>query len=71
MMDRGYIDFSRLYLFVQALAFFVTRAKSNLDYQRLTYRPVDKTTGLRSDQTIRLQGAIPGRSDSSNFARIG
>jgi hypothetical protein len=42
MMDRGYIDFARLYLFVQALAFFVTRAKSNLDYQRMAYRPCVK-----------------------------
>lgn len=56
MIDRGYIDFLRLYTFVQQLAFFVTRAKSNLDYIRLDYRSVDKATGLRSDQTIRLRG---------------
>ena len=60
MMDHGSIVFARLCLFVHAMAIFVTRAKSNLDYQRLDYRPVDKTTGLRSDQTIRLQGIKTG-----------
>jgi transposase len=70
MMDRGYIDFARLYLFVQALAFFVTRAKSNLDYQRMAYRPVDITTGLRSDQTIRLQGIKTRRQYPLPLRRI-
>ena len=56
VMDRGYIDFERLYRFTQGLAFFVTRAKSNLAYTRLSYRPVDKSTGLRCDETIRLSG---------------
>jgi len=56
IMDRGYIDFSRLYRFTQAMAFFVTRAKSNCAYIRLSYRHVDKSTGLRSDETIRLRG---------------
>jgi hypothetical protein len=54
IMDRGYIDFKRLYALHQALAFFVTRAKSNLKYRRLYSRPVDKSTGLRCDQTIVL-----------------
>jgi len=56
VMDRGYIDFARLYRFTQSLAFFVVRAKSNLDYVRRTYCLVDKSTGLRSDQTILLKG---------------
>jgi len=56
IMDRGYIDFARLYTFTQSLSFFVTRAKSNLDYRRLYYQRVDKATGLRCDQTIRLNG---------------
>ena len=56
VMDRGYIDFARLYRFTQGLAFFVTRAKSNLAYTRLSYRHVDKATGLRCDETIRLCG---------------
>ena len=56
MMDRGYIDFARLYTMTQRLAFFVTRAKRNIDYSRRESRGVDKSTGLRSDQTIVLQG---------------
>jgi hypothetical protein len=56
IMDRGYIDFARLYTFVKSMAFFLTRAKTNLDYTRIGYRTVDKTTGLRSDQTIMLRG---------------
>ena len=56
MMDRGYVDFRRLYRFTQSLAFFVIRAKRNMDWARRSYRRVDKSTGLRSDQTIVLQG---------------
>ena len=54
IMDRGYIDFKRLYAMHQLLAFFVTRAKSNMKYRRLYSRPVKKSTGLRCDQTIVL-----------------
>ncbi|MDD3938887.1 MAG: IS4 family transposase [Bacilli bacterium] len=54
IVDRGYLDFARLYLFHQSQAFFVIRAKANLKYRRLYSRPVDKTTGLRCDQTIAL-----------------
>lgn len=56
VMDRGYIDFSRLYGMHLAQVFFVTRAKSNLQYRRVYSHPVDKTTGLRCDQTIILTG---------------
>ena len=56
IMDRGYIDFGQLYRFTQESAFFVIRAKKNLDYSRRSYRPVDSSTGLRSDQTIVLTG---------------
>ena len=56
MMDKGYIDFGRLYAFTRQMAFFVTRAKKNLDCYRRESRVVDKSTGLRSDQTIILQG---------------
>lgn len=56
IMDRGYVDFRRLYRFTESLAFFVIRAKRNMDYARRSYRRVDKNTGLRSDQTIVLQG---------------
>ena len=56
IMDRGYLAFSRLFTFTKNLSTFITRAKSNFDYRRLFYRQVDKTTGLRCDQTIRLNG---------------
>jgi IS4 transposase len=55
-MDRGYIDFQRLYRFNQALAFFVIRSRGDLQFQRRRSHPIDKSTGLRSDQTIVLTG---------------
>ncbi len=54
VMDRGYVDFARLYRFVLAGAFFVTRAKAGLKINRLESRPVDKTTGVHSDQIVWL-----------------
>ena len=56
IMDKAYTDFRRLYELTQGLAFFIIRAKANLDYRRQSYRQVDKNTGLRSDQTIGLKG---------------
>jgi hypothetical protein len=56
VLDRGYLDFARLFRFQQAGAFFVTRAKTNLQYTRRYSYPVDKTTGIRCDQTIVLTG---------------
>ena len=56
IMDRGYIDFARLYAMHQSLAFFVTRAKSNFQFKRRYSHLVSKATGLRSDQTIILTG---------------
>ena len=50
VMDRGYMDFQRLHLIAQAGAFFVTRAKDNLQFARQRSQPVDMRTGLRSDQ---------------------
>jgi len=54
IMDRGYLDFDRLYNFTQLLSFFVTRAKKNTKFRRLYSHPVDRNTGLICDQTIRL-----------------
>jgi transposase len=71
IMDRGYLDFTRLYTFTQNLSTFVTRAKSNLDYHRLYYRKVDKTTGLRCDQTIRLAGFYTSQDYPAALRRIG
>ena len=56
VMDRGYVDFKRLYTLHQAMAFFVTRAKSNFKFKRRYSRPVDKETGLQNDQTVTLSG---------------
>lgn len=56
IMDKGYIDFRRLYRIHQQRSFFVTRAKNNLVFSRKSSRPVNKNRGLRSDQTIRLTG---------------
>jgi transposase len=56
IMDRGYIDFARLYVFQQNAAFFVTRAKKNLQCRKIASRRVNKAIGLRCDQTIRLTG---------------
>lgn len=58
IMDRGYIDFIRLYRFTQELAYFVTRAKTNMEYRVRESRPVDLSTGLRADQSIRLTGPL-------------
>jgi hypothetical protein len=56
IMDRGYIDFARLYVFQLNMAFFVTRAKKNFQCRCRAKRVVDKTTGPRCDQTIVLRG---------------
>ena len=56
IMDRGFLDFERLYRLTQAGAFFVIRSKSNTLFRRVYSRPVDKTTGLRVDQTVQLAG---------------
>lgn len=56
VMDRGYTDFERLYRFTQGLAFFIIRAKRDLDFAYRAHRKVDRSTGLRSDTTIRLRG---------------
>ncbi|MFZ2956965.1 MAG: IS4 family transposase [Candidatus Ozemobacteraceae bacterium] len=56
ILDRGYLDYARLYRFPQQSAFFVTRIKRNTLYRRQYSRPVDKSTGLRCDQTVILTG---------------
>ena len=56
VMDRGYVDFARLHRFDQQKVFYVTRAKRNMDFARISSAPIDTSTGLRSDQTIRLRG---------------
>ena len=57
VMDRGYLDFERLYRFVLAGAFFVTRTKAGVQLNRLESRPVERTTGIRSDHIVWLRNA--------------
>ena len=70
VMDRGYVDFRRLRRFTQGSAFFLTRSKKNLDCTRRERRKVDKTTGLRSDQTIVLSGPKSSRLYPEPLRRI-
>jgi hypothetical protein len=70
IMDRGYLDFGRLYIFHQSLAFFVTRAKGNFQFRRLYSHPIDKSTGLRSDQTIALSSFYPSKDYPEKLRRI-
>jgi len=55
VMDRGYLDFERLYRFVLTGAFFVTRTKAGVQLNRLESRPVDRSTGIRSDHIVWLR----------------
>ena len=56
VFDKAYVDFARLYRIHQSLAFFATRAKNNFIFKRLYSQPVDKSTGVRSDQIIMVAG---------------
>ena len=71
IMDRGYLDFARLHRSHQCAAFFVTRAKKNFRYARRYSRRVDKTTGLRFDQTVVTVGFYARRDYSDALRRIG
>jgi hypothetical protein len=62
-MDRGYIDFGRLYTLHQAGAFFVTRAKSNFDARRVYSAQTDRTTGVICDQTVMLAGFYASKAE--------
>jgi hypothetical protein len=70
VMDRGYVDFARLYSLGQASAYFVTRGKRNLKSRRLRSSPIDKTTGLRSDQTIVLTGPKSSQRYPEKLRRV-
>ena len=70
VMDRGYLDFARLYSLNLNAAFFVTRAKSNMQHRRLYSHPVDKDTGLRCDQTIVLTGFYSAKHYPDKLRRI-
>ena len=70
IMDRAYIDFARLYTLNQCLSFFVTRSKINLKFRRLYSHPVDKSTGLRCDQTVVLTGIKSAKDYPEKLRRI-
>jgi IS4 transposase len=70
VMDRGYLDFARLYRLHLAGAFFVTRAKSNLDAGRVYSAPSDRAKGVVADQTVRLNGPLSQRRYPGHLRRI-
>jgi len=70
LMDRGYLDFERLYTMHQAQAFFVTRSKRRFNFKRRYSNEVDKSTGLQCDQTIILTGFYPARDYPEPLRRI-
>jgi transposase len=70
VMDRGYIDFERLYVFTLSSAFFVVRTKENVLLQRRYSRPVDKSTGLRSDHTVILTSIESAKAYPDALRRV-
>jgi len=70
IMDRAYIDFLRLYTLTQCFTFFVIRAKTNLQFRRLYSHSIDKSTGLKCDQTIILTGVNSPKNYPEKLRRI-
>lgn len=70
IMDRGYIDFSRLYMLHLSLVYFVIRNRCDIKWRRLYSRPVDKLTGLRCDQTIVFTGRYSEKDYPEKIRRI-
>ena len=70
IMDRAYVALLRLYILTQCLAFFVIRAKANLQFRRLYSHPIDKSTGLKCDQTIVLTGINSAKEYPEKLRRI-
>jgi hypothetical protein len=70
IMDRGFLDFVRLYTLHKAQAFFVIRAKSNTQYRRVYSHAIDKSCGLRCDQTIGLTGKFSSTDYPAQLRRI-
>ena len=70
VMDRGYVDFERLHVLNRAGAFFVTRAKSNMDAHRVYSAPSDRAAGIICDQTIALDGTQTRRSYPEHLRRV-
>lgn len=70
LMDRAYLDFKRLYKFELARAFFVIRSKSNFKFRRLYSHPIDKSTGIKCDQTVVLTGFYQSRDYPDKLRRV-
>jgi len=70
LLDRGYLDFARLYIFTQACAFFITRARKDLQFYHRYSRPVERSAGLRCDQTILLTGVRTAKRYPDPLRRI-
>lgn len=70
VMDKGYLDWQRLFRITTADAYFVTRAKDNLAFVRVYSSPVDKSTGLICDQTIRLKNYYAARNYPKHLRRV-
>jgi hypothetical protein len=70
IMDRGFLDFARLYTLNMFRAYFVIRARSNLQFRRIYSHPVDQATGLRADQTIALTGINSSRYYPEKLRRV-
>jgi len=70
VMDRGYVDFERLYVFTLSAAFFVVRTKSNIVLQRRYSHPVDKSTGVRSDHTVILTAISSAKAYPDALRRV-
>ena len=70
VMDRGYVDFARLHVLHQAGAFFVTRAKSNVNAHRVYSAPADRSAGVICDQTIAMDGYLTQRHYPTHLRRI-
>ena len=70
IMDKGYLDWGRLFRIVESKAYFVTRAKDNLAFVRVYSHPVDRATGLVCDQTIRLKNHYASKDYPRHLRRI-
>ena len=70
LMDRGYVDYARLYSITQGSAWFVTRAKANFAFRRQYSNPVEKSTGLKCDQTVVLTGYYAKKDYPDKLRRI-
>jgi IS4 transposase len=69
-MDRGYFDFERLWMINQAESYFVIRAKKSISYERMYSAPVDKSSGLRCDQIIKLKHFYSKKNYPEKLRRV-